>query len=155
MIPWLEGLIRQGKISIDVLSEAAARHCDAVQAAGGHVVAISSDLYPPLLRHIARPPHCLSLLGNPNLLIHRGIAVIGSRRATAGSLRLSMEVGRAIVDRGWVVVSGGAIGCDIAAHEGALQASHSPIGAIIVFAGGLASRFPRCNERVFRSVSVS
>jgi DNA processing protein len=152
VIPWLEVLLRQRKISVDALSEAAARHCEAVQSGGGHIVAMSSDLYPRLLRHVARPPHCLSVMGNPHLLTARGVAVIGSRRASADSLKVSMEVGRAIAEKGWVVVSGGAIGCDIAAHEGALQGEQSPVGAVIVFAGGLASRFPRCNERVFRSI---
>jgi DNA processing protein len=65
---------------------------------------------------------------------------------------MSVAVGRSLAELGRVVVSGGAIGCDIAAHEGVLQNTKNPAGAIIVFAGGLSSRFPRCNERVFRSV---
>ena len=152
-LPWLEALIRAGKVSVGALSEATARHCDAVYSSGGLLVPMTSETYPFLLRHVARPPHCLSVLGNADLLTARSIAVIGSRRASSESLKISIDVGRSLGENGWVVVSGGAIGCDIAAHEGVLQVDHDgPLGAVVVFAGGLSSRFPRCNERVFSSL---
>jgi DNA processing protein len=51
-----------------------------------------------------------------------------------------------------VVVSGGAFGCDIAAHLGVLRGRFNPAPAICVFAGGLARLYPRANDRVFRQL---
>ncbi len=73
------------------------------------------------------PSHLISLPDAPDVLFCRGslpqqagVAVVGTRRASAYGLRLGEAFGRAIAQAGWWVVSGLARGVDGAAHRGTL-----------------------------------
>jgi DNA processing protein len=145
---WLWPYVESGRLTVRSLIDATERHIDQVIADDGHLVFIDSPRYPVNLRAIARPPLVLSALGQLDALSRRSVGVIGSRRASYESLRASVDVGRELARQGFAVVSGGAIGCDIAAHEGVLSGP-GRAEAVVVFAGGLSSRFPRCNERTF------
>ena len=150
---WLEGALRARKIGISILAEAATRHFQSTAAGFGATISIHSHIYPPLLRQISRPPLCLSILGNPKILGNDSIAVIGSRKGSYESLRASIELGMVFAETSpWSIVSGGAIGCDIAVHEGMLASRMDSISAAIVFAGGLHNQFPKCNARAFHEV---
>jgi DNA protecting protein DprA len=150
---WLEGALRARKIGISILAETATRHFQSTAAGLGTTVSIHSPIYPPLLRQISRPPLCLSILGNPKILASESVAVIGSRKGSYESLRASIELGMVFAETSpWSIVSGGAIGCDIAVHEGMLASRMDSISAAIVFAGGLHNRFPQCNARAFHAV---
>jgi DNA protecting protein DprA len=148
---WLWSYVEQGRLTVAKLLDAVERHVDLVLRDDGNMIFIDSPYYPESLRFIARPPLVLSVLGQVDLLLNRCVGVIGSRRASYESLRASAEVGQKLSELGFSVVSGGAIGCDIASHEGVLQNS-SDARAVVVFAGGLSSRFPRCNERTFNEL---
>lgn len=152
LLPWLTRFHSSGLISLEQLSTVAAEHFRAVSANGASSVFIGSDQYPKLLRHIARPPLFLTVLGNSGLLTLRHVAIIGSRKASYDALRMSVEVGLTLAKHNFVVVSGGAIGCDIATHEGMLASDADHIKALVVFAGGLSGFFPRCNSRAFREI---
>ena len=149
---WLEKLLRARRISLTVLADAAVRHFIGASSASATMISIHSPFYPSLLRQIARPPLYLTVLGNAELLRRGCVAVIGSRKASYEALRASVDVGMTLARSPWTVVSGGAIGCDIAVHEGMLVSGEENISAIIVFAGGLHTRFPRCNDRTFSEV---
>jgi DNA processing protein len=151
-LAWLESALRAKKLSLSILSEAAVRHFQSTADGGGVTVSIHSSNYPPLLRQIARPPLCLCVLGNLDILAGDAVAVIGSRKASYEALRATVELGMVFAESAWSVVSGGAIGCDIAVHEGMLASGGNNASAAIVFAGGLHSRFPRCNDRAFHAV---
>jgi DNA protecting protein DprA len=151
-LPWLEKLLRARRISLAVLADSAVRHFNGVTSASGTMISIHSPFYPPLLRQVARPPLYLTALGNVGLLRGSCVAVIGSRKASYEALRASVDVGMSLSKSPWTVVSGGAIGCDIAVHEGMLASGQDDVSAIIVFAGGLHARFPRCNDRAFSEV---
>jgi DNA processing protein len=53
------------------------------------------------------------------------------------------------VDRGWIVVSGGAYGIDSAAHRGAILAEGQTIA---VLGSGVNAVFPSGNEGLFREI---
>ncbi|TQM01699.1 DNA-processing protein DprA [Pseudonocardia kunmingensis] len=55
-------------------------------------------------------------------LTERAVAVSGSRAATGYGLHIAGELGAQIAQRGHTVVTGGALGIDIAAHRGAQAA---------------------------------
>lgn len=76
--------------------------------------------YPPLLRQSPSPPPLLYLDGDPALLWHPQVAIVGSRRPSAGGRERARQFARALAGAGWVVTSGMAEGIDTAAHEGAL-----------------------------------
>lgn len=77
--------------------------------------------YPSRLRQIVRPPASLTVSGGP-LDADCAVAVVGSREATADAAAFAREIAGALVHAGAVVVSGGAVGIDAAAHRGALAA---------------------------------
>ena len=151
-LTWLDVLLRKNKMTLTKLSEAAYRHFQESSSYQAETISIHSSDYPSLLRWIAKPPLLITALGNLNLLQRRCIGVIGSRKASYESLRTSVETGISLAKTDWGVISGGAIGCDIAVHEGMLASGVNEVAAIVVFAGGLHDRFPRCNERAFKEI---
>lgn len=87
------------------------------------------------------PPVCLWVRGAVALpsLPGRAVAVVGARAATAYGKHVAGELGYGIADRGWAVVSGGALGVDGAAHRGALAAGGRTIA---VLPGGIDVPYP-------------
>ena len=149
---WLEPLLRARRINLRFIAESIARHFIDTQNAGGFNISILDFGYPQLLKHISRPPLFLSGIGECSHLSLQSLAVVGSRKASYEALRASVDLGMSLAQAHYCVVSGGAIGCDIAVHEGMLAGEKHDISAAIVFAGGLHARFPRCNERAFKEI---
>jgi DNA processing protein len=87
-----------------------------------HTVTIDDPRYPALLKELADPPPVLFVRGAPACLDHDQIAVVGSRTATPVGLETARDFARALVECGWAVSSGLALGIDGAAHRGALDA---------------------------------
>lgn len=94
-------------------------------------VGIESGSYPEALRSIPRPPAKLYVIGNPDALVP-GLAVIGARKATPYGLSCARRFARMAAEKGVVIISGGARGCDSEAHWAALKAE----GPTIAFLGG-------------------
>lgn len=85
-----------------------------------HLLGLTDPAYPPLLREIALPPLALFVDGEPALLRHPGVAIVGSRRPSGNGVDLASEFARALAGAGLGVVSGMAAGIDAAAHQAAL-----------------------------------
>jgi DNA protecting protein DprA len=151
-LPWLGLILQRRDVSIQQIAEAAFQHFSGIEKNRARYVGFYDCDYPPLLKYIARPPLGLSILGDIELLSAPSIAVIGSRRTTYEALRASVDVGVSCQRHGLVVVSGGALGCDIAVHEGMLVGDNDQVRAVVVQAGGLTTTFPRTNERVFSEI---
>jgi DNA processing protein len=101
--------------------QARARSALASAAAHGvRAVPIGDQTYPALLATIADPPLLLWVAGNVDVFAAPAIAVVGSRAAAPASLEVAHSLSRDLAERGVVVVSGLARGCDGAAHRGAL-----------------------------------
>ena len=149
---WLHLLLKSRRIDLPNISQAAAKHFSAMESAGGKFMTIFDWNYPPLLRQIARPPLVISMLGDADLMVESVIAVIGSRRASYEALHESVKIGQSCAREGMAVVSGGAIGCDIAVHEGMLSTASELVKAIVVMAGGLARLYPRSNVQTFDEI---
>ncbi|MDP2233857.1 MAG: DNA-processing protein DprA [Actinomycetota bacterium] len=92
-------------------------------------LALDDSGYPDSLALIADPPKRLYGMGNPELL-RPGLAVIGARKSTPyGRAAARLFAGWA-AQRGEVIVSGAAIGCDQAAHRAALEAEGSTVAVL-------------------------
>jgi DNA processing protein len=78
-----------------------------------------------LLRSGAHPPAALFVVGDPSLLWHPQVAVVGSRRPSAGGRDNARQFARAFGRAGLAVTSGLAEGIDSAAHLGALETSRT------------------------------
>jgi DNA processing protein len=84
--------------------------------------------YPELLRQIHNPPCALYVKGKlPNLTVVPSISIVGTRKATATGIMTARSFAFELAKQGAVVVSGGALGIDTAAHSGALQAGGKTI----------------------------
>jgi DNA processing protein len=104
-----------------------------------HVLALGDPAFPPLLLQTADPPLLLYVQGATAALAAAGVAVVGSRRATAQGLDNAHAFGAALSQQGLVVFSGLALGVDAAAHEGALT---GPAGTVAVVGTGLDRVYP-------------
>jgi DNA processing protein len=78
--------------------------------------------YPARLRSLVHPPASLTLRGG-SLETAYAVAIVGSRQASADAEDFARLLAGALVRAGAVVVSGGAVGIDAAAHRGALDAA--------------------------------
>jgi DNA processing protein len=86
--------------------------------------------YPTKLRDARYPVELLYYQGAWELTEPRGIAVVGSRRATDDGIRRARRLARELIERNFTVVSGLAEGIDQAAHTTALEQGGRTIAVI-------------------------
>lgn len=118
----------------------------ALATRGGRFVWRGDPDYPDF-GPLGDPPEIFSVRGS---LVRPGsgpvVAVIGSRRTDVEAVRLARAFGGALAGAGCTVVSGGAIGIDAAAHEGALDAGGHTVA---VLGSGLLRPQPPRNRGLF------
>lgn len=116
--------------------------------------------FPDALRRIGRPVSALWYRGQLPDPTAPALAIVGARAASCAGCRRTQELAHAAARRGYLIVSGGALGIDAAAHQGALAAGastfavlgcgvdvvypdrHATLFAEIAATGGLLSEFP-------------
>jgi DNA processing protein len=102
----------------------------------------SDELYPERLRELSNPPSRLYILGNLEILNNYGIAVIGSRHNTQYGEKMCKQFTKNLVEYGFNIISGLAIGIDTIAHETCLKNSGKTIA---VLPCGLKNIYPKSN----------
>lgn len=95
-----------------------------------HLVPITGDLYPPLLKRIPDPPAALFVNGNPDALLQPQLAVVGSRAATVSGLENARDFAATLARGGLAITSGLAAGIDAAAHEACLDAGGTTVAVL-------------------------
>ena len=89
-------------------------------------------------------PAVIHCKGNLNLLkADKTVAIIGARAADKEGNEKAYQLGKEYAKKGYVIVSGLALGCDAAAHQGCLDAQG---GTIAIVASGLDITHPRENK---------
>jgi DNA processing protein len=78
------------------------------------------------------------------------VAIVGTRRADAEALDFTTELARQLALAGCVIVSGGALGVDAAAHRGALLGGGRTVA---VLASGLVTPYPPSHGPLFEKIS--
>lgn len=155
-LPWTQIALSNGGNGPERVATCAHQHLRALHERGARYIVFSDPEYPALLKAIDDPPLAFTVLGDLEPLRRPMVAIVGSRKASAGALRQSFLLGQYLASLGFTVVSGGAFGCDIAAHKGVLAACRGGLAhqapAIIVQAGGLHRLYPRGNIDVFRDL---
>jgi len=115
------------------------------------VLSAASQAYPPRLRDLSDSPAAFRVVGElPELL--RAISIVGTRRADDEALDFAYALGREAALLGFVVVSGGAVGVDRAAHEGAIDGGGR---TLVVLPTGLDAPYPPVNHDLFARVIES
>lgn len=102
--------------------------------------------YPTALTALAAPPP-LYLRGA--LPAAPGVTVVGTRSPSAAALGFTRALAGELARAGFAIWSGGALGIDAAAHEGALDAGGP---TIVAFGGGLDRPYPKEHVRLFARV---
>jgi DNA processing protein len=113
---------------------------------GGRMICPGDPEWPTQLSDLGdRTPYALWLLGPGDLRYGclRSVAVVGARAATDYGRRVSSDLAAELSERGWTVISGGALGIDAAAHRGALAADGPTVA---VLASGIDVAYPPRNE---------
>lgn len=95
---------------------------------GYSIIDISEEAYPETLRNIENPPAVLYVNGKlPDVDTLDAVSVIGTRKATNYGVRIAFRLGADLAREDFVIVSGGALGIDCAAHRGALHSQGKTI----------------------------
>lgn len=106
--------------------------------------------YPPQLRSIVDAPPLIHVRGDMKSFRKLpGVAIVGTRNATAHGLTIAQRIAAFIGAEGYPVISGLALGIDAAAHEGALQAGAPTIA---VLAHGLKAASPKTNAHLAQRI---
>ena len=130
--------------------QAAARVADLCKTNGWRILTPQDADYPALLQPLVDQPLALFCDGDPAFL-NRSVAigVVGTRKPTVESVKIARRLCADMAAAGAVIVSGGALGIDSAAHEGALLAD----GKTVCFMGcGLGTDYLRENEALRREI---
>ncbi len=104
-----------------------------------HILPITDDLYPPLLKKSDSPPPLLYITGNPNILLQPQLAVVGSRNATTLGLKNTYSFCSSLAANGLTITSGMALGVDGMAHKAAVDVQGTTIA---VMGNGLDTVYP-------------
>ena len=118
---------------------------------GAWLVTPTDPLWPPQLNDLgpARPyglwcrgdsRHLLDLASAPS------VALVGSRDPSIYGTEATTHLTAELARRGYTVISGGAMGIDIAAHRAALTQQGSDLPTIAFMAGGLDRLYPAQNS---------
>lgn len=118
---------------------------------GAWLVTPADPLWPPQLNDLgpARPyglwcrgdsRHLLDVASAPS------VALVGSRDPSIYGTEATTHLAAELARRGYTVISGGAMGIDIAAHRAALTQQSSDLPTIAFMAGGLDRLYPAQNS---------
>jgi len=100
------------------------------------------DTDPPLALWV-RGPHRL------DEALARSVAVVGARAASEYGAYVATDLAHGLAERGWTVVSGGALGIDGAAHRAALAAGGRTVA---VLACGMDRPYPVSHTNLFEQI---
>lgn len=87
--------------------------------------------------------------GNIAALDRPALAMVGSRAATDYGEKIATVFSYELAERGALIVSGGAMGIDAAAHRGAVLAN-APTA--VVFASGINRPYPKAHQELFARI---
>ncbi len=140
-----EALYNQHQQHFDAWLDKAERLFDKEYEMGVKIISIQDESYPELLLAIGNEaPPLLHLLGNSSLIERTdSVAIIGARAADRQGLNVAFSIGAKYASKGKVIVSGLALGCDKAAHEGCLSVKGDTIAVV---ASGLDITHPAENK---------
>lgn len=112
-----------------------------------HVISKTDRQYPETLRHLSDCPFLLYALGDYSLLSSpRLFGVVGTRTPTRYGVSVTQQFTGELVQCGFVIVSGMAMGVDAIAHTAALDASGTTIA---VLGCGVDICYPAVNRSLY------
>lgn len=113
---------------------------EAAQRSGVRILSFLDPEYPKLLSQSGDDPGIIYIKGSLHIFPMKSVAIIGTRHPTDDGMIAAEDITRRFVERGWSIVSGLALGCDVLAHETALTLQGHTVA---VLAHGLQTISPR------------
>lgn len=125
--------------------ESAAQLIGRCENSGIDVIGCGDSEYPSQLRHILNPPAVLYCKGNISCLSGtRTVTSVGARHASDYGLKAADRICRELAKSGIIIVSGLAVGIDIASHLAAVSVNRP---TACVMGCGVDVDYPRDNFR--------
>ena len=134
------------------LAVAARQELQRAAELGIEIISIDEPRYPALLKNIHDPPNVLYVLGKPEVLDCRAIAMVGSRAATHYGRSVAGQLAEGLARQGFTIISGLALGIDTESHKGALAAGGRTIA---VLGCGLDVIYPPSNHLLYKQIIES
>ncbi|MBI5012195.1 MAG: DNA-protecting protein DprA [Methylocystis sp.] len=147
-LPSLAARSLRGRTIRIATHEEALREIEAARALGVRFATTGDPDYPPLLREIADAPPLIAMRGVSWISQRDGVAIVGSRNASAAGLAFAERLARSLALENYVIVSGLARGIDAVAHRATLET-----GTIAVLAGGHARPYPAEHARLVEEIA--
>ena len=120
---------------------------------GWGITSPESDNFPEQLRQINNCPLVLYYEGDIGIFKNRlSLSFVGSRTATTNGIDITSRLAAALAKANIVIVSGGAMGIDAAAHEGALAVKGK---TALLVPCGLGVNYLNSNKELRRKVAQS
>ena len=107
---------------------------------------ISPD-YPTALKEIACPPFVLFYYGNLALVKNKCISVIGKRHPSTYGVECTAALAAQLVEAGYTIISGMAMGIDTIAHQSTITANGQTIA---VLGSGIDYCYPHRNQQLYQ-----
>lgn len=120
---------------------------------GWKIITYDDDCFPSLLKGLNDSPVVLYVHGDEKILKSPFcLGIVGTRKASEYGIKAARNISYSLAKSGAVIVSGGALGIDSAAHEAAIEAD----GKTVAFLGsGLGSDYLMENEPLRQCIAAN
>lgn len=129
--------------------DAAQRQLLEAEKRSARIISGLDDEYPALLAGTKDDPFILFVQGRLAPIPEKSVAVIGTREPTAHGVVIADRITSYLVEQGWSIVSGLAIGSDAAAHRTALRCKGHTVA---VLAHGLQMITPSRHKKLAEEI---
>ncbi|SRR3989339_554 len=117
---------------------------------GISVLTVDGADYPESLKNISDPPICLYLKGSTQWSTPiTYFAIVGTRKPTSYGIQITKKFTRELVEAGFIIVSGMALGIDTIAHEETIDNGGKTVA---VLGSGINVIYPSSNYRLYHKI---
>lgn len=151
----LAGVLSKGQLEKmrTVSMDTAVHYMNLCKKNGWEILTPDCENYPESLKKLTDIPLALYVDGDLDCIRDKvTIGVVGTRNPCYESIAIARNISGELTKAGAVVISGGALGIDSAAHEAALAAGGK---TVCVLGCGLGTGYLRANEAMRREIGKS
>ncbi len=125
------------------------KHFELLQKHHIHCITIEDRYYPRRLQNIQDPPYAIFYRGSLPEQQFPSVAVVGARRCSEYGRSIAISIGKQLGSCRVNVISGMALGIDLAAHAGCLQANGSTYG---ILGCGVDICYPPSSKSIYNTL---